>query len=163
MIIDVDVLVLGTGIAGLSFALRAAQYGRVGVVTKKSDTESNTNYAQGGIAVVLDPTDSPESHINDTLVAGASLCHQDAVEILVTEGPQRVRELVELGVRFTSDQESGNPMRLDLGREGGHSARRIAHAADLTGREIERALVAQVKVHHNIRVFEHEYAMFRSL
>ena len=159
MIIDVDVLVLGTGIAGLSFALRAAQYGRVAVVTKKSDTESNTNYAQGGIAVVIDPTDSPESHINDTHAAGAFLCHEDAVEILVTEGPERVRELVELGVRFTSNQESANPMHLDLGREGGHSARRIVHAADLTGREIERALVAQVKAHHNIRVFEHEHAM----
>ena len=159
MIIDVDVLVLGTGIAGLSFALRAAQYGRVAVVTKKSDTESNTNYAQGGIAVVVDPTDSLESHISDTHAAGAFLCREEAVEILVTEGPERVRELVELGVRFTSDQESGNPMHLDLGREGGHSARRIVHAADLTGREIERALVAQVKAHHNIRVFEHEHAM----
>ena len=159
MIIDVDVLVLGTGIAGLSFALRAARYGRVAVITKKSDTESNTNYAQGGIAVVLDPTDSPESHIADTHVAGAFLCHEDAVDILVKEGPERIRELVELGVRFTSDQEAGNPMRLDLGREGGHSARRIVHAADLTGREIERALVAQIKADHNIRVFEHEHAM----
>ena len=159
MVTDVDVLVLGTGIAGLSFALRAAKYGRVAVVTKKSDTESNTNYAQGGIAVVLGSNDSPESHIRDTLVAGASLCHQEAVDILVTEGPDRVRELAELGVRFTQDRHARNPMHLDLGLEGGHSTRRIVHAADLTGREIERALIAQVKRNHNIRLFEHDHAI----
>jgi len=156
---DVDVLVLGTGIAGLSFALRAARFGRVALVTKKSDTESNTNYAQGGIAAVLDPTDSYAAHIHDTLVAGADLCHEDAVEILVKEGPQRVREMVELGVKFTHASRAHNPLHLHLGREGGHSARRIVHAADLTGREIERALVAQVKHNLEIRVFEHDHAI----
>lgn len=159
MIIDVDVLVLGTGIAGLSFALRASRLGRVALVTKKSDTESNTNYAQGGIAAVVDPNDTFESHIRDTLVAGAFLCHEDAVEILVKEGPDRIRELVEMGVRFTRSRKEGNPNHFDLGREGGHSTRRIVHAADLTGREIERALVAKVKGNFNIRVFEHDHAI----
>ncbi|MHB9036267.1 MAG: L-aspartate oxidase [Armatimonadota bacterium] len=159
MIIDVDVLVLGTGIAGLSFALRVSESGRVALVTKKSDTESNTNYAQGGIAAVMDPNDTFESHIHDTHVAGASICHPDAVEILVEEGPDRIRELVEFGVRFTRSSLSPEPSRLDLGREGGHSVRRIVHAADLTGREIERALVSQVKGNHDIRVFEHDHAI----
>jgi L-aspartate oxidase len=159
VIIDVDVLVLGTGIAGLSFALRAAEFGRVAVVTKKSDTESNTNYAQGGIAAVMDPADSFESHINDTITTGGSICHRDAVEILVREGPDRVKELLELGVRFTQRDDSDTLYHLDLGREGGHSARRIVHAADLTGREIERALVAKAKANQNIRLFEHDHAI----
>ncbi|MCE5200031.1 MAG: L-aspartate oxidase [Armatimonadota bacterium] len=159
MIIDVDVLVIGTGIAGLSFALRAAESGRVAVVTKKSDTESNTNYAQGGIAVVMDPNDTFESHIRDTHVAGAFLCHEDAVDILVKEGPDRVRELIDFGVRFTHSPESPEPCRLDLGREGGHSRRRIVHAADLTGREIERALVARIKADYRIRVSEHDHGI----
>jgi len=159
VIIDVDVLVLGTGIAGLSFALRTSAYSRVAVITKKSDTESNTNYAQGGIAAVFDTTDSFDAHIRDTHVAGAFLCHDDAVDILVKEGPDRVRELVEFGVRFTHAKRTENPLHLHLGREGGHSARRIVHAADLTGREIERALIARVKSNHNIRLFEHDHAI----
>lgn len=150
---------LGSGIAGLSFALRASQYARVALVTKKSDTESNTNYAQGGIAAVFDPEDSFDAHIRDTLVTGAGLCHEDAVEILVKEGPDRVRELIDLGVRFTASRDASSPLPLDLGREGGHSARRIVHAADLTGREIERALVAHVKANYNIRLFEHDHAI----
>ena len=156
---DVDVLVLGTGIAGLSFALRASAYSRVAVVTKKSDTESNTNYAQGGIAAVFDAHDSFDAHIRDTHVAGAFLCHEDSVDILVREGPDRVRELVDFGVRFTHARRSDNPLHLHLGREGGHSTRRIVHAADLTGREIERALVANSKSNHNIRLFEHDHAI----
>jgi L-aspartate oxidase len=159
LIIDVDVLVLGSGIAGLSFALRASKTGRVALVTKKSDTESNTNYAQGGIAAVIDPNDTYEAHIHDTLVAGAFICHEDAVEILVKEGSERVRELMQMGVRFTRSEEAPNPNHLDLGREGGHSTRRIVHAADLTGREIERALIAQVKANADIRVFEHDHAI----
>jgi L-aspartate oxidase len=159
VIIDVDVLVLGTGIAGLSFALRASKHGRVALITKKSDTESNTNYAQGGIAAVMSAHDSFESHIRDTLVAGAFLCHDDAVEILVREGPDRVRELIDFGVRFTHARRTDNPLHLHLGREGGHSVRRIVHAADLTGREIERALIAKVKGNRAIRVFEHDHAI----
>lgn len=159
MIIDVDVLVLGTGIAGLSFALRASEFAHVAVITKKSDTDSNTNNAQGGIAAVMDPKDSFDAHIKDTHVAGAFLCHEDSVDILVKEGPDRVRELMELGVRFTQNRRSENKFHFDLGREGGHSTRRIVHAADLTGREIERALVANVKGKSNIRLFEHDHAI----
>ena len=159
MIIDVDVLALGTGIAGLSFALRTSEFSRVALITKKSDTESNTNYAQGGIAAVFDEHDSFESHIRDTHIAGAFLCHKDAVEFLVSEGPDRVRELVEFGARFTHSKGSSNKLQFHLGREGGHSARRIVHAADLTGREIERALVARVKSNPNIRIFEHDHAI----
>ena len=159
MIIDVDVLVLGTGIAGLSFALKASEFGRVALVTKKSDTESNTNYAQGGIAAVVDPHDTFDSHIRDTHVAGAFLCHEDSVDILVREGPDGVRELVDLGVRFTQSRTADNPVHLDLGREGGHSTRRIVHAADLTGREIERALVAKVKANFDVHLFEHDHAI----
>ncbi len=159
MSIEVDVLVLGSGIAGLSFAMKASEHGRVALVTKKSDTESNTNYAQGGIASVTSDDDSFDLHIRDTLVAGAWLCHEDAVEILVKEGPQRVRELIELGVRFTKEHDSAGTARLALGREGGHSKRRILHSADLTGREIERALISSVKYKDNVRIFEHHVAV----
>ena len=159
MAIDVDYLVLGSGIAGLSTALSVSKYGKVALVTKKSDTESNTNYAQGGIASVMSEEDTFESHIEDTLVCGAGLCHENAVEILVKEGPGYVRELIELGVRFSTEKSRTGETKLALGREGGHSRRRILHAADLTGREIERALVIQVKQQENIRVFEHDFAV----
>lgn len=158
-VIDIDFLVLGSGIAGLSFALNVAEHGRVALVTKKDDTESNTNYAQGGIASVTSRSDSFDLHIRDTLTAGAGLCNEEAVQILVTEGPERVRELVELGVRFTTEKTPDGEKSFALGREGGHSKRRILHAADLTGREIERALVVQAKQQVNIRLFEHEYAI----
>jgi L-aspartate oxidase len=157
--IDVDVLVLGSGIAGLSYALKASDYGRVALVTKKSDTESNTNYAQGGIASVVSEDDTFESHIEDTMVAGAYLCHQDSVEILVKEGPKRIAELIDLGVRFTMERNDSGNLQLALGREGGHSRRRILHSADLTGREIERALVAQLKSRFNAKLFEHNIAI----
>jgi L-aspartate oxidase len=159
MKMEVDVLVIGSGIAGLSYALKASRYGRVALVTKKSDTESNTNYAQGGIASVTGEDDSYDLHIRDTLVAGAWLCHEDAVEILVKEGPDRIRELIDLGVRFTKEKTANGKVVLALGREGGHSRRRILHAADLTGREIERALVAQLKSKFNVRLFEHNIAI----
>ena len=158
MIIDVDASVLGTG-SRVEFCAEGGGGGRVAVVTKKSDTESNTNYAQGGIAAVIDPNDTYDSHIHDTHVAGAFICHEDSVEILVKEGPDRIRELIELGVRFTHSDAAANSNHLDLGREGGQSTRRIVHAADLTGREIERALVSQVKRNANIRVFEHDHAI----
>ena len=159
MTTDVDFLVLGSGIAGLSYALKVCKYGRVALVTKKSDTESNTNYAQGGIASVMADDDSFDLHIRDTLVAGAGLCHEDAVEILVKEGPGYVRELMELGARFNVEKAPTGEMKVALGREGGHSKRRIVHSADLTGREIERALIIQIKRQDNIRVFEHECAV----
>lgn len=132
-----DVVVIGSGIAGLSFAIKAAKYGSVALITKKSRPESSTNWAQGGIAAVFGEDDSPALHMEDTLVAGAGLCHPDAVNVLVREGPDRVRELMQLGVDFT--REEGD---LSLGLEGGHSRRRIVRADDLTGREIERALLA---------------------
>ncbi len=133
---EVDILVIGSGIGGLSFALQAAGAGRVALITKKRRADSNTNYAQGGIAAVMGEDDRPALHVRDTLAAGAGLCHADAVAALVEEGPARVRELMAWGARF-----SGEPGRPALGREGGHSRRRIVHAADATGREIERALL----------------------
>lgn len=159
MATDVDFLVLGSGIAGLSFALKACKYGKVVLITKKSDTESNTNRAQGGVASVMSLEDSFDLHIRDTLIAGAGLCHKDSVEILVKEGPGHVRQLVELGARFNTEPSPDGGTRFALGREGGHSRRRIVHASDLTGREIERALVIQVKREENIRIFEHDFAV----
>jgi L-aspartate oxidase len=149
-----DVVVVGTGIAGLFFALRMAQHATVAVFTKKERPESSTNYAQGGIAAVFADDDSFALHVEDTLVAGAGLCHLDAVEALVREGPDRVRELMEIGVRFSRDAEA-----LSLGREGGHSRRRIVHAADLTGREVERALLEAVAAEPRIRIFENHIAV----
>lgn len=159
MVTDVDFLVLGSGIAGLSFALNVCRYGRVALITKKSDTESNTNYAQGGIASVTSKDDSFDLHIRDTHIAGAGLCHEDSVAILVREGPQYVRELVELGVRFTMETMPDGEVEFSLGREGGHSKRRILHAADLTGKEIERALIVQAKRQDNLRMFEHDFTI----
>ncbi len=149
-----DFLVIGSGSAGLNFALQVADHGTVGIITKKDRAESNTNYAQGGIASVMDAADSYEKHIEDTLVAGAGLCKREAVELIVTEGPTVVRELMDMGAAFTA-----HAGRLDLGREGGHSHNRIVHAADMTGREIERALLSRVGSHPNITVLEHVFAM----
>ncbi len=145
-----DVVVLGSGIAGLSFALKMAEEGDVLLLTKKERADSNTNYARGGIAAVLGTDDEAELHVRDTLVAGAGLCHRWAVETLVREGPERVRELVEWGTAF--DLAAGG--KLALGREGGHSRRRIAHAGDRTGRAIETALLDAVAAQPRIRVLE---------
>jgi L-aspartate oxidase len=148
-VVTCDVLVIGSGIAGLTFALKAARQHDVVLITKKERVASSTNYAQGGIASVMSPDDSLELHVRDTLLAGAGLCHPSAVSALVREGPQRVRELMDWGVRFT---RSGDD--LSLGREGGHSRRRIVHAADLTGREIERALLDALETHERVQLFE---------
>ena len=129
-----DFLVLGTGVAGLFFALRAARHGTVRLCTKVNREESNTAYAQGGIAAVWAPDDTAEAHVQDTLIAGAGLCHRDAVETTVREAPERIRWLISLGVEF--DKEA--PDRLHLTREGGHSRRRVAHAKDTTGMEVEK-------------------------
>jgi L-aspartate oxidase len=152
--ITTDFLVIGSGIAGLTFALDAADHGEVILITKRSRDESNTKYAQGGVAAVFAPDDTPEAHVRDTLIAGGGLCHEVVVDICAREGPDRVRELIERGARF--DQENGE---LSLTREGGHSARRVVHAADATGLEIERALIARVEQHPNIRVVEHHTAI----
>jgi L-aspartate oxidase len=150
-----DYVVLGSGIAGLTFALDVAAFGTVAVVTKKDRTDSNTNWAQGGIAGVMSPDDSFDLHIEDTLIAGAGLCDEKAVEVLVKEGPERIRELVDFGVNFTKEVGENGQEQVALTREGGHSRRRIAFHKDLTGREIERALVAQCAAHPEISVFEH--------
>ncbi len=131
-----------------------AQHGHVTVITKKNKAESNTNYAQGGIAAVMSPLDSFESHIDDTLSAGAGICDREIVEKVVREGPDCVRELMTMGARF-SRQDS----ELHLGREGGHSAHRIVHHADMTGREIERVLLKQMAANKNITLLEHHYCV----
>src|SRR5262245_32746749 len=154
-----SVLVIGSGVAGLTYALKVADALPVALVTKKEHTESNTNYAQGGIAAVMTPEDAAELHIQDTLVAGAGLCHRDAVEQMVREGPQRVRELIEWGARFSTELDEAGHEHLALGQEGGHSRRRIVHAKDLTGREVERTLIAAVQRHPNIHLFQHHAAV----
>ena len=157
MPINTDYLVIGSGIAGLRFALDAAKTGTVAIVTKKEKSEGSTNYAQGGIASVLDPDDSFELHIQDTLTSGDGICHEDIVRLVVQEGPQRIKELVSLGVAFS--HEEGRKKIFDLGREGGHSRRRIVHTKDLTGREVERRLLAQVEENANIQIFENHMAI----
>jgi L-aspartate oxidase len=156
-----DYLVLGSGIAGLTFALQVAPRGRVAIVTKKDRAESNTNYAQGGIAAVTSKEDSFESHIRDTLTAGAGLCKEGVVRTIVGEGPARIAELIALGMKFSESDAPGEDggRQLDLGREGGHSERRILHAKDVTGREIERALLNAVSKQPNIKIFENYIAI----
>ncbi len=153
MEITTDFLVLGSGIAGLSFAIKAADLGTVAIVTKKEKSESNTNLAQGGIAAVYDKADRFEYHINDTIAAGAGLCKEDVVKFVVMDGPERINELLEWGVEFTKAGDD-NAGHYDLGREGGHSMRRVLHARDLTGQEIERALHEKASLKRNIVIFE---------
>src|SRR6202521_2824652 len=153
-----DFLVIGGGIAGLTFALKASEVGTVTVLTKAGSSEANTAYAQGGIASVWSVDDSFESHIEDTLRAGAGLCDRAAVETIIRGGPEAVRELIRLGTRFTRVEE-GPEEGSDLGREGGHSHRRVLHAQDLTGREIMRALGEAVRARHNIAVIENQVAV----
>ena len=145
-----DVLVIGSGLAGLGYALKVADFARVNLVTKRGLTETSTKMAQGGIAAVLGPDDRFEYHIQDTLTVGEGLSHPDIVELVVRQGPERIRELVALGAHF----DEGKDNRYDLAREGGHSRRRIIHAHDMTGAEVERILVEQVLAHPNIRTFE---------
>ncbi|MBI5018511.1 MAG: L-aspartate oxidase [Deltaproteobacteria bacterium] len=152
-----DFLVLGSGIAGLSFALEVSGTGTVAVVTKKDRSESNTNYAQGGIASVLSPDDSFEAHVRDTLNAGAGLCHPDVVGRVVRQGPRAIERLVRWGVAFTPGHGTGVPF--DLGQEGGHTRRRIVHATDMTGREVETALLQRAKESPNIVFFENHCAV----
>lgn len=145
-----DFLVLGSGIAGLSFALRAAKLGEVVVATKRAPADTATNWAQGGVAAVLAPEDSFEAHERDTIAAGAGLCHEVVVDLCVKEGPDALKWLMDLGACFTRT-ENGT---LDLGREGGHSQRRVAHAGDITGQEIQRVLLEAVRRHPNIQLLE---------
>lgn len=144
-----DFLVIGSGIAGLNFALKAAQYGRVTIVTKKEIMESNTNLAQGGIAAVMRKDDAFQMHIEDTLRAGCGLSNKKMVEILVENGPKEIQSLISFGVKFDKEKD-----RLDLTREAGHSIDRILHSGDTTGREIEQALIKSVREHKDIEVLE---------
>ena len=150
-----DFLVIGSGSAGLSFALKAARNGKVIVVTKGKLDECNTNYAQGGICSVTYPPDTFEKHIEDTLVCGAGKCDREAVELVIRSAPDAARDLIEWGTRFDKRDDG----KFDLHREGGHSEHRILHHSDLTGAEIERALIEQVRQHPNITVLEHHFAI----
>ena len=145
-----DILVIGSGLAGLGYALKVAEFARVNLITKKGLTETSTSKAQGGIAAVLGPDDRFEYHIQDTLTVGEGLSHPDIVELVVRAGPERIRELIDLGAHFDTNKENA----YDLGREGGHSRRRVIHAQDMTGAEVERILAEKVLAHPNIRVFE---------
>ncbi len=154
-----DFIIIGSGIAGLSFALKAAEHGSVAIVTKRARAESSTAWAQGGIASVTSTEDSFELHVADTLDAGAGLCDEAVVRRIVTDGPARIRELIDFGVAFDERELPDGSHELDLAREGGHSKRRILHARDLTGREIERALLAAIERAPSVRVFENHIAV----
>ena len=161
-----DFLIIGSGIAGLTFALKVAEFGDVALVTKKGIMESNTSYAQGGIASVFGKLDSFDFHIQDTLASGDGLCNRDVVEMVVKNGPDRIRELMDLGVHFNlRTGQSSSPYSadvesdLDLGREGGHSQKRIVHAHDMTGKEVESVLVDHVKNNPRIHLFENHIAI----
>ncbi|PJC53625.1 MAG: L-aspartate oxidase, partial [Candidatus Magasanikbacteria bacterium CG_4_9_14_0_2_um_filter_41_10] len=147
-------LVIGSGISGLNFALDAAEYGTVAIVTKKELMESNSNYAQGGIAAVLDSHDSFNAHVADTLTAGCHINDLNAVTLMITHAPAQIQKLIDIGVGFSRKKET-----LSLTQEGGHSTRRIAHAHDATGKEIERALIFHVRQHKNIHIFESHLAI----
>jgi L-aspartate oxidase len=152
---NVDFLVIGSGIAGLSFALKAAQHGKVLIVTKSNEDESNTKYAQGGVAVVVDQSDSFDNHITDTLIAGDGLCDVDIVDKVVKEGPERIQELIDYGTHF-DETTSG---AYDLAKEGGHSAHRVLHYKDITGFEIERALLEKIHQNPNIEILTHYFVV----
>jgi len=152
-----DVLVIGSGLAGISAALRLAATRKVALVTKHELLDGASSWAQGGIAAVMEGSDSVADHIRDTHVAGAGLCHDDAVRFVVERGRRAVEWLVAQGVPFTRDEE--NQDELHLTREGGHSHRRIVHAADATGSAVQKTLVGQVKSHPNIEVLEWHIAV----
>ncbi|MDP3277989.1 MAG: L-aspartate oxidase [Deltaproteobacteria bacterium] len=159
MTLTTDFLVLGSGIAGLTFALKAAERGDVLIVTKRGRSDAATTWAQGGISAVLDPEDSFDAHAEDTMVAGADLSHKIVVDMVVREGPARIQDLVDFGVRFSKSKDSESTLPFDLTREGGHSARRILHAGDITGREVERALIETAERHPRITFLEQHMAV----
>jgi len=154
-----DVLIIGSGAAGLSLALRLRSDISVAVISKRELREGNTLYAQGGISAVLDAADSVESHVQDTLIAGAGLCDADIVRLVVERGPENIRWLLREGVQFTRDEQFQDSDGYHLTREGGHTHRRVVHAADATGRAVEDTLEARVRARGNIQVFEHYTAI----
>ena len=157
-----DYLVIGSGLAGLSTALHLAKNGTVAVITKRNMEEANTTYAQGGVACVLDHSDSFEEHLTDTMTAGVHLCNEEAVRTIVENGPTAIKNLIDLGAKFTTRGEMGDMEHkdeFDLGREGGHTKRRVLHAGDITGEEIESTLIAACNAEKNITVFEYHIAV----
>jgi L-aspartate oxidase len=156
---EFDFIVIGSGVAGLSLSLKLAEHGSVAIVTKRKPADSNTAWAQGGVACVTSAEDSFDLHINDTLIAGAGLCDQEAVRAIVTEGPGAVRELMRIGVHFDERILDGGQKELDLGKEGGHSKRRVLHFHDTTGREIEQRLLDAVVQERNIQVLDNHMAV----
>ncbi len=154
-LLEYDFIIVGSGIAGLTMALEVAPHGRVAILTKKSAAETNTAWAQGGISCVLASDDSFEQHIADTLDAGAGLCHEDVVRTIISDGPARIREMIDRGVDFNRNDDG----QLSLGREGGHSQRRILHQGDQTGLEIETKLLARAREVPSIHFFENHYSI----
>lgn len=154
-----DFLIIGSGAGGLSAALHAAKHGRVCLITKRSAPESNSSWAQGGIACVKADDDSVEQHVADTLIAGAGLCREDAVRTIVSEGPQRIEDLLELGVDFDQRESPDGHLEFDLTREGGHTRRRVLHHQDATGKEITDKLLAAVRAEKKIEVMEGHFAI----
>ena len=150
-----DFLVVGSGIAGLTYALKVADYGTVRIITKAQEDETNTKYAQGGIAAVTAAPDSVEKHIQDTLIAGDGLCDERIVRMVITEGVERVREIISWGTEFDKDASG----QFDLAREGGHSEHRVLHHKDNTGYEIERSLLERIRNHPNITLTTHLFAL----
>ncbi|MBA4322068.1 MAG: L-aspartate oxidase [Odoribacter sp.] len=150
-----DFLVIGSGIAGLTFALKAASFGKVSIVTKSSLEESNTRYAQGGIAAVFSEPDNFEKHIHDTLIAGDGFCNEDVVRMVVNDAPKRIKDLIKLGVSFDKRPDGS----YDLAREGGHTERRILHHKDNTGEAIQNVLTEKVRKDPNIEIFENHFAI----
>src|SRR4051812_13128683 len=155
---DYDFVIIGSGIAGLTFAVKASRHGSVAVITKRKKADSNTAWAQGGVACVTSDEDSFELHVRDTLKAGAGLCNEEVVRTIVTEGPARIRELMELGLHFDEREVSGH-RELDLGREGGHSKRRVLHVQDVTGKEIENVLLRELDRQQQVDLLENHMAV----
>ncbi len=166
MEIKTDFLIIGSGVAGLTFAIKMAEFGRVALITKRGVMNSNTSLAQGGIASVFSKLDSFDLHIQDTLASGDGLCNREVVEMVVKNGPDRIRELIDFGVHFNirekerlKDKSQNKDPELDLGQEGGHSQKRIVHAQDMTGQEIATVLVKHVKNHKQITLYENHIAI----
>jgi aspartate oxidase len=150
-----DFLVVGSGLAGLSYALKVAPFGKVGIITKTTLEETNTYYAQGGIAAVTYQPDSYQKHVEDTLIAGDGLCNKKVVEMVIKEAPLRIKELIEWGANFDKKPDG----IYDLAKEGGHSEKRILHHKDKTGYELQRALLEKVKQEPSIEIFEYHFAL----